>query len=61
MMKILCSSLLFITTAATLVAADNGTVCISETSVYTARVNLYAGELGEFAVLLDKANDDGAL
>jgi hypothetical protein len=43
-MKIL-ASLFLVATAAT-AAADDDAVCISETNTYTARVNLYAGELG---------------
>jgi hypothetical protein len=40
------ASLFLVATVATLMAAADDDVCISETNTYTTRVNLYAGEFG---------------
>lgn len=41
------ASLLVVLTLAALGTAQDGNICISDSNVYTVRVNLYAGELGE--------------
>lgn len=45
MMRILSSTVAAMAVA--LVTAQDGNVCVSDTNVFTARVNLFGGELGE--------------